>query len=169
MDSPPARWTATRASNAALRYFGRTVDPSSNGDPDILVRAVASKRKRMEESNDLDQRLWAPLLSPPRTPLPVPRSLPRALAPLSAAPAPALRPTVGTQDTLAVFLKPSSNVLIEFAHAEETPAAPDIEEIEMEPRPAPAPPAVEHENVFLLEEPEYDIAQLLDYDFRPAA
>ena len=123
----------------------------------------------MEESNDLDQRLWAPLLSPPPTPLPVPRSLPRALAPLSAAPAPALRPTVGTQDTLAVFLKPSSGVLIEFAHAEETPAAPDIEEIEMEPRPAPPPAAVEHENVFLLEEPEYDIAQLLDYDFRPAA
>ena len=68
VDSPPARWTATRAANAALRYFGRTVDPSSNGDPDILVRAVASKRRRMEESNDLDPRLWAPLLSPPRTP-----------------------------------------------------------------------------------------------------
>ena len=39
----------------------------------------------------------------------------------------------------------------------------------MEPRPAPPPPAVEHENVYLLEDPEYDIAQLLDYDFRPAA
>ena len=141
-----------------MRYFCRTVDASGNGDPDILLRAVASKRKRMEEVNVLDQRPWPPLVSPPRTPLPVPSSLPRALGPLAPAPAPALSPTVGTQDTLAVLLHPHGSVLSQFAHAEETPAAPDIEEIEMERRPAQPPPAVEHENVYLLEEPEYDIA-----------
>ena len=84
-ESPPARWALTRAANAALWYFGQTLDPTKGGDPDILVRAVDAKRQQM-----------APL----------------------------------TEET---------------------------------------PPLVEHENLYLLQEPEYDIAQLLDYDFRPAA
>ena len=51
--SPPARWSANRAANAALWYFGKSIDPKKGGDPDILLRAVQSKRQQMEDTRNL--------------------------------------------------------------------------------------------------------------------